>query len=228
MCQTKAKWRTLFSRKCITDPFSEHEVTHRSGLYNLRSRYYDPETGRFVSADHPLYLRTNMPNGLNPYAYCYNNPIKYVDNTGCSAGFALIALIVMGLTVISLHSDYAIDPKKQHPLIEPTGDDFIKYEFENGEVLYYAIKNGADSQHNLLVIYDSWRYGIIEMGKFLSDLNAAGYEININKVMNEWQWHNIAYGLFGLPNAKDVDVYFDADDEGHGLFSWIMNHWRWF
>ncbi|MBN2736068.1 MAG: RHS repeat-associated core domain-containing protein [Spirochaetales bacterium] len=46
-----------------------------TGLYYYRARYYDPEIGRFISPDSVLA-------GLNRYAYCFNNPIKYNDPTG--------------------------------------------------------------------------------------------------------------------------------------------------
>ena len=51
-------------------------------LYYLKSRYYDPEVGRFLSADSIEYLDPESLNGLNLYAYCNNNPVNYVDPTG--------------------------------------------------------------------------------------------------------------------------------------------------
>ena len=55
-----------------------------TGLYYLNSRYYDPETGRFISPDSLKYLEPTYNNGLNLYAYCLNNPVRYSDPTGCS------------------------------------------------------------------------------------------------------------------------------------------------
>jgi RHS repeat-associated protein len=48
-----------------------------TGLYYCNSRYYDPETGRFISADMPAVFNETATetNGLNLYAYCYNNPV---------------------------------------------------------------------------------------------------------------------------------------------------------
>ncbi len=51
-------------------------------LYYLQSRYYDPETGRFINADDVSYLDPETIHGLNLYAYCLNNPVMYVDETG--------------------------------------------------------------------------------------------------------------------------------------------------
>lgn len=53
-------------------------------LYYLQSRYYDPETGRFINADALEYLDPETIHGLNLYAYCGNNPVMYSDVTGTS------------------------------------------------------------------------------------------------------------------------------------------------
>ena len=52
-----------------------------TGFYYLKSRYYDPETCRFISAD--VYLSTGQGVlGHNCYAYCLNNPINRIDEGG--------------------------------------------------------------------------------------------------------------------------------------------------
>ena len=51
-----------------------------TGFYYLNSRYYDPATRRFISADNVIDGRNF--NGLNMYSYCYNNPLKYIDASG--------------------------------------------------------------------------------------------------------------------------------------------------
>ena len=53
-------------------------------LYYLMSRYYDPQTGRFINADSLEYLAPETIGGLNIYAYCSNNPVMGVDPTGQS------------------------------------------------------------------------------------------------------------------------------------------------
>jgi RHS repeat-associated protein len=51
------------------------------GLYYLNSRYYDSNTGRFISADG--YVSTGQGLiGNNMYAYCNNNPVMNVDPNG--------------------------------------------------------------------------------------------------------------------------------------------------
>jgi len=52
-----------------------------TGLIFLRNRYYDPEIGRFISAD-PSLGRLINPQSFNPYAYAGNNPINLIDPLG--------------------------------------------------------------------------------------------------------------------------------------------------
>ena len=73
-----------------------------TGLYYLNSRYYNPEWRRFISPDSTEYIDSENPNGLNLYAYCYNDPINYADPTGHApwwswaiSGFQLIAGIAL-------------------------------------------------------------------------------------------------------------------------------------
>ena len=48
-----------------------------TGLYYCQSRYYDPVTGRFVNADELVSTGQEFL-GYNMFAYCNNNPVKYL------------------------------------------------------------------------------------------------------------------------------------------------------
>lgn len=77
------------------------------GLYYLQSRYYDPEIGRFISADSIEYLNPDSINGLNLYAYCSNNPVMNIDPNGeflfsFLASLAIAALIGACVWVVPL------------------------------------------------------------------------------------------------------------------------------
>ena len=65
------------------------------GLYYLKTRYYDPEVGRFINMDGISYADPETINGLNLYAYCLNNPVNYSDSSGmfATAIFAGLALL---------------------------------------------------------------------------------------------------------------------------------------
>ena len=69
------------------------------GLYYLMSRYYDPQTGRFINADSLEYLDPETIGGLNLYAYCGNNPVMHSDPSGYIALWllALIGVVASGV-----------------------------------------------------------------------------------------------------------------------------------
>ena len=76
-----------------------------TGLYYLKSRYYDPEVGRFITIDDISYLDPDTINGLNLYAYCGNNPVMRVDPNGTSWWSDLwntIAAIAIVVGVVAL------------------------------------------------------------------------------------------------------------------------------
>jgi len=64
--------------------FTGEQLDGSTSLYYLRARYYDPETGRFLSRD-PLSGLVGAPQSQNPYAYVENNPINLIDPTGKKA-----------------------------------------------------------------------------------------------------------------------------------------------
>ena len=71
-----------------------------SGLYYLNSRYYDPETGRFISPDVLSILdeTKGQINGLNLYMYCKNNPIMFYDPNG-NAFLSIVLGMVIGFAI---------------------------------------------------------------------------------------------------------------------------------
>ena len=53
-------------------------MEHGLNLYDFHARTYDPGTGRFLSID-PMAEKYYS---ISPYAYCLNNPLKFVDLDG--------------------------------------------------------------------------------------------------------------------------------------------------
>jgi RHS repeat-associated protein len=61
--------------------FQGQWLESNTDLYHFRARYYDPETGRFVSRD-PVEVIETVPESSNPYQFVYNNPLVYRDPSG--------------------------------------------------------------------------------------------------------------------------------------------------
>ena len=72
-----------------------------TGFYYLQTRYYDPETCRFINADDYELIASlsEIPGQLNLYAYCNNNPIMYTDPSGEWALFDDIIAAIVGAVV---------------------------------------------------------------------------------------------------------------------------------
>jgi len=66
--------------------YTGHEFDPETGLYYFKARFYDPELGRFASAD-PYLGDTLTPPSLHRYLYAYANPLRYVDLTGYAPGY---------------------------------------------------------------------------------------------------------------------------------------------
>ncbi len=68
-------------------------------MYYLQSRYYDPDTGRFINADDVAFLGvTGTVLSCNLFAYCENNPVNCVDPSGYLGvtGWLIISFAVVG------------------------------------------------------------------------------------------------------------------------------------
>ena len=65
--------------------FTGHEHDAETGLYYMKGRYYDPQTGRFLARD-PFAGTPFEPASLHRYLYAYGNPTVYVDPTGECVG----------------------------------------------------------------------------------------------------------------------------------------------
>ncbi len=61
--------------------YTGHEHIDAFDLINMNGRAYDPLVGAFLSPD-PYVQAPDMPQNLNRYAYCLNNPLKYSDPSG--------------------------------------------------------------------------------------------------------------------------------------------------
>ena len=62
----------------------EYGYDEETQLYYLRSRYHDPEWGRFLNADTLLGVKGKLLSH-NLFAYCKNVPVTYIDQEGHSA-----------------------------------------------------------------------------------------------------------------------------------------------
>ncbi|HEY0891480.1 MAG TPA: RHS repeat-associated core domain-containing protein [Cellvibrio sp.] len=64
--------------------FTDHEHLDAVGLIHMNGRVYDPELGRFMSAD-PFVQAPYNSQSYNRYSYVFNNPLSFTDPSGYQA-----------------------------------------------------------------------------------------------------------------------------------------------
>ncbi len=72
-------WQTALT----TRGFTGHEELDEVGLVHMNGRVYDPQLGRFLSADPVVQDATDLQ-AFNHYAYVRNNPLSLLDPSGFS------------------------------------------------------------------------------------------------------------------------------------------------
>ena len=75
-----------------------------TGFYYLKSRYYDPQVGRFINADgiDEAHDAKGIVNGLNLYSYCNNNPVMHRDDDGDSWWKWLVGAVVVAVAAVAV------------------------------------------------------------------------------------------------------------------------------
>ena len=95
-----------------------------TGLYYLQSRYYDPVFSRFVNADDYISTGNNLLS-KNAFAYCYNNPVVYSDDSGTIPWYVIGIIVVAVIGLDHLLAKYqpdggfsvADEPRNEHARI---------------------------------------------------------------------------------------------------------------
>ena len=62
--------------------YRSYYYDNETGFYYLNSRYYDPQTCRFINADEIVAGVGRELNGYNLFSYCMNNPVNMTDDSG--------------------------------------------------------------------------------------------------------------------------------------------------
>jgi len=109
--------------------YTGQQYDQEMGQYYLRARYYNPVLGRFTQED--VY----RGDGLNLYAYCQSNPVKYYDPSGYKAK-----------TGINMCPNYGTPNKKASPGMQ--NDDYMTlYHATSNEAAASIYANGVDLDH---------------------------------------------------------------------------------
>ncbi len=186
-----------------------------TGYYYLTTRYYDPETGRFLNADG--YISTGETlTGYNMFAYCCDNPVHYKDVTGNRRTDAVNSLCngseADNIRTAYLHEQERV--KNQEVGITSyvhrvkVNDTHTMYVCDS-ETTAIPFKGKVDEHFSIAVDYREsdnillpescnikglrLKYNICSAIREYHELHptATEWDRNPRPMMEEWVWHNI-------------------------------------
>ena len=132
----------------VLNPFRYRGYIYDSetGMYYLRSRYYNPEIGRFLNAD--IYIAAQTDIGAhNVYAYCRNQCINCADKSG-----AFVFVITNGLQDALLATEQRIDE-----IDDASNCDCVRAIVIGGVIPMTGTPNGYASGYNSSgELYEGW------------------------------------------------------------------------
>ena len=137
---------------------------YETGLYYLQSRYYDPETGRFLNADGYINANGDLI-GFNMYAYCSNNPVNYVDQSGNVIEWVVLAVLgvlaIAGLSSCGNNTPAESDDERLEEYEEWIGGTKNKQEKIDEAIAKThstALENNHDYEYGTFVYKDAYDY----------------------------------------------------------------------
>jgi RHS repeat-associated protein len=145
-------------------PFGETEVEEGSehyhytgkeknsiGLHYYGARYYDPETGRFITRDNWTFLPNDFRSfgGINKhkiidsqifnrYSYCRNNPLIYIDPNGHGWLGKIFSAILVEIALVLLVISFCALIGATGGLAAPLAIVILSYISYGGSVLYFV------------------------------------------------------------------------------------------
>ncbi|MBX9809531.1 RHS repeat-associated core domain-containing protein, partial [Candidatus Gracilibacteria bacterium] len=176
--------------------YTGREYDQETGLYYNRARYYNPDTGRFLSRD-PI----GQNDQINLYTYVANNPLKYVDRMGLEKVLILIGEdFIGGANSILIQETLKIEKSRL----------FVKG-IKDKNIVIKNINSVSGFNDGLNQAYLFKYSGVI--GLFHGNRN--GISITKNEIIDNNTLKNLS-----VPSDFDIPIRLDSCDTGFsGLFS---------
>ncbi|MBC2711713.1 MAG: cadherin-like domain-containing protein [Desulfosarcina sp.] len=162
------------------------------GFYYLRARYYDENTGRFVTHD-PVLGNQFEPVSLHRYLYANVNPVMYFDPSGETnllllTGTMVIVGILAALTIVATGEDYIGRREKAAVFNGRTKKFLIRFEIgaHGGAMQYYgaSLVTICEDPDSLIPLRTYCaRYIVFDIGVGVG----AGFDFGLFTEMNHFQ-----------------------------------------
>ena len=207
---------------------------HDTGLYYLQSRYYDPETGRFLNADDVNFIGYSRENlSYNTFAYCENNPVNFSDYVGNFPNInKLFELLEKIISIIIILKDNVEDytyykdsyTKGKVYIIDSQVEDYVNSTKES----VYVVDYRKDKDPNMRIL-SSYRIKNKKYQREIADILLEynkKYPVNPSwkrtkdSIVDEWRFHNLAYNI-GYKRKRTADTDLNNKDEGKGFFDFV-------
>lgn len=146
--------------------YTGHLYDPESNLFYFGARYYDPETGRFLTND-PVAGDALNPPSLHRYMYAYDSPMTYTDPWG-----EYVPKEDDNPTSGVWHPDFSKDEDRNRAL------GYFERGFSEGGVYCYEFKSNRDAVKDLIAQGKSGRWnesGIEKLRNYYNNYFGPGY-----------------------------------------------------
>ena len=213
-------------------------------LYYCNSRYYDPETSRFINADSVISGTGESVHGYNLFAYCFNNPINLDDTNGnwprwitatvaaVAAVVAVVATVVSAPVVATAAAAVAVvstvayvaqshhyDKRKaKNTSVPKTYDEAMKKDGADNTISAACHQFTAGDEPNKKVCWPDGTEGIYNSsGELVLDPRDVG-TYNFSVPNGGWSsvWH-------GVVDVAPWIIFGNDDDDPGPLENWIIS-----
>ena len=202
--------------------FTGHEHLMFGKLINMNGRMYDPVMSTFLSVDN--YVQApDLSQSFNRYAYCLNNPLRYVDPSGEEF---ITAAIIIGGAILGAYTGGALANGGNY--------NIAQWDLNMGTaigVIGGGVFEGLSSWAGVVVAgagfafcnttaiaasslaYSTGMYATGKLAGFDYDISVSIGVASYNFTKGEFgylfkegnsPWENIGYGLGAITNLSDV------------------------
>jgi RHS repeat-associated protein len=202
--------------------YTGHEHLNAFGLINMNGRMYDPIMSSFLSVDN--YVQApDFSQSFNRYAYCLNNPLRYVDPEGEEF---ITAAIIIGGVIIGAYTGGALANGGNYNITQWNWDMGTAIGVIGGGIAGglsagagFAVAGAGFAFCNTTAIaasslvYSTGMYATGQLAGFDYDISMSIGVASYNFTKGEFGylfkegnsvWDNIGYGLGALTNASDI------------------------